>query len=232
MKKFVLVANLALFVAVGAAVAQSSPPQPSGQARPARVRTKMDGFDLSPNSGKKATQVGAASRDLGTPALLAPTVGKAFSTTPTFNWVTAQKGDKVTFKLMTMDGQVVYQTATITDHLRYPDDAPALKPGTSYKWTISPENDVLGGAPAPVQVNIVAGSERDAIKTAVQSATGPDAMARVFVDHRVWYDAIAGYTAALDTKPDDQDARAGRAGVYDQLPVTKGLADADWAMVH
>jgi len=208
---------------------QNPSPVATAPKAPARVRTKMDGFDLSPQSGKSANQVGGASRDLGTPKLFAPNSGKAYSTHPVFYWGTADSAEKVTFRLRSVNGQVIYETVTTADHLNYPADAPALTPGATYTWTIVPENDMLGGAPQPVTLSIVGGTERDAIESALKSS--PDAVS-VFVQHRIWYDAVDGYSSALSRTPDDQQARSGRATLYDQLSVTRDLADADWAMVH
>jgi hypothetical protein len=196
---------------------------------PTRVRVKLDGFDLSSKSGKSANQIGGASRDLGTPRLYAPNAGKAYSLTPTFYWATSDAGQKVTFRLTTLNGVTLYQVELTGTHLVYPADAPTLTAGTTYRWTVIPENDMLGGAPTPVSVTIVGGNERSAIEQELKSA--PD-HATVFVNHRIWYDAIADYTAILDQTPGDQTARKGRATVYDQLPVTQPLADADWQMVR
>jgi hypothetical protein len=88
---------------------------------------------------------------------------------------------------------------------------------------------MLGGPPSPVSVTIVGGNERSAIDQELKSASD---RATVFVNHRIWYDAIADYTTTLDQTPGDQAARKGRATVYDQLPVTQPLADSDWQMIH
>lgn len=205
--------------------------QPAPPKAPTRVRTRLDGFELSPQSGKSANQVGGASRDLGTPRLYAPNSGKAFLTHPNFNWGTADPGEKVTFRLTSLNGQTVYETTTTSNHLVYPADAPALEPGTTYRWTIIPENDMLGGAPQPVSITIVSGTERDAILSEVRTDPDP-AAANVFLQHRIWYDAVAGYTNRLYRNPNDQDARTARATLYDQLPATQDLAAADWSMVH
>ena len=205
----------------------STPPKP-----PARVRTRLDGFDLSPQTGKSANQVGGASRDLGTPRLFAPNSGKAFSTTPVFYWGTTQSGDKVTFKLTAMNGDTLCQVSTTAGHFQYPDDAPPLQPGQSCRWTIIPENDMLGGAPSPATFLIVSGPERDAISKEWTAAGRPSDKAMVFVSHRVWYDAMDRYSETLDLMPSDQTARVGRATLYDSLPATKELAEADWRMVH
>lgn len=213
----------------------ASKPASDGKAAPAnkpsRVRTNLAGFDTS-QSGKSPNQVGGASRDLGTPKLYAPNSGKSFTINPMFQWAAAEAGDKVTFRLSTGDGQTVYETTTNADHLKYPGDAPALAPGGSYRWTIVPENDVLGGAPAPVSFVIVSGAEREQILDELKAASDATATAEVFVKHRVWYDAVQAYSEQLDRMPNDENARAARANLYDQLPVTKQLADADWQLVH
>jgi hypothetical protein len=201
---------------------------PAPKAPPARVRAKLDGFDLSSKSGKSANQIGGASRDLGTPRLYAPGVGKAYSLTPTFYWATPDDSHRVTFRLTTINGVKMYETTTTESHLTYPGDAPALTPG-QYRWTVVPENDMLGGAPTPATLVIVGKGERDAI--AQELASAPDS-ANVFVSHRIWYDAIAAYSAMLDKDSADQMSLKGRAALYDQLQVTQPLADADLKLVH
>ena len=198
---------------------------------PVRVRAKLDGFDLSAKSGMSPNQVGGASRDIGSPKLFAPLSGKSFTTTPLFQWGAAEPDAKVTFRLSTLDGQTVYQTSTTASQLTYPPHAPALTPGSSYRWTVVPENDLLGGPPAPVTFLIVNGAERDQL---VNELKGADARTKVdvFVKHRLWYDSIQGYSDLIDRMPSDKAARAGRAQVYDQLPVTATLADADWRMAQ
>jgi hypothetical protein len=208
------------------------PPPPSASKPPARVRTKMDGFDLSPKSGKSPNQAGGASRDLGPPKLFAPALAKAYTTTPEFHWAVAAPGDKVTFRLGTAEGQPIYEIATTADHLVYPSEAPPLTPGASYRWTVVPENDLLGGAPSPLTFLIVNGEERDEIAREISSAKDPAAAASVLVKHRIWYDAIQAYSDLLEHMPNDEKARAARAELYDQLPVTYSLADADWRKVH
>ena len=214
-----------------AAQASNQPNQPAKP--PVRVRAKLDGFDLSAKSGMSPNQVGGASRDIGSPKLFAPLSGKSYTTTPLFQWGAAEPDAKVTFRLSTLDGQTLYQTSTTAGQLTYPTDAPALTPGSSYRWTVVPENDLLGGPPTPVTLLIVNGAERDQIANELTSANSNDrTRVDVFVKHRLWYDAIQGYTQLLDRMPTDKGAHAGRAQVYDQLPVTATLADADWRMAQ
>lgn len=197
--------------------------------RPARVRAKLSGFDLSAKSGKSANQIGGASRDLGTPHIYAPGNGKAYSLTPTFAWSAPDGATKVTFRLSTINGIEIYETTTSATSLTYPADAPALKPGTTYRWTILPENDMLGGAPAPVTFMIVDGAERTAIQSELAASSDP---ASVFVQHRVWYDAVAAYNSTLARDPGNQAALLGRATLYNSVSATESLADADWKLIH
>jgi len=225
-RRFTAALMCALALGVVSVAAAQTPGQP---APPKRVHAKLDGFDVSPNAGKSGTQIGGVSRGLG-PMLYAPNGGKSYSTQPVFYWTSGDTG-KVTFRLLTSDGTVVYETATTDDHLRYPADAPALTPGTSYMWTIRPENDILGGAPKPVTIMIVGGADRDMIAKELSSASGSSA-AMVYVNHHIWYDAIDSYSTILAQKPDDQTARQMRAEIYEGVPATKSLADADWHMVR
>ena len=213
----------------GAASRAPVPPQ-APPAKPAtRVRAKLDGFDLSPQAGKSANQIGGASRDLGSPRLYAPHAGKAFTVMPVFYWGTAEAGQKVTFRLTALNGQTLYEVSTTDNHVTYPHDATSLTVGTTYRWTVLPENDMLGGPPAPALITIVAGDDRAAIEKELGKTSDPNA---VFVKYRIWYDAVAGYTSILDQQPDNQDALKGRAAVYDQVTATQDLAHADWSRVH
>jgi Domain of Unknown Function (DUF928) len=79
---------------------------------------------------------------------------------------------------------------------------------------------------------VVGGADRAAIEKQANSASSAVAKAKVYVDDRLWYDAVAAYSDVLAGNPNDEDARAARAQIYDQLAVTKPLAEADWRMVH
>ena len=220
-------ATLALFLV--ALLTPFALPAQTPTPHPVRVHAKLSGFDLSAKSGKSAKQIGGASRDLGTPRIYAPASGKAYSLTPTFFWSAPDGATKVTFRLSTINGIEMYEATTSATSLTYPADAPALKPGNTYRWTIIPENDMLGGAPAPVTFVIVDGAERTAIQSALASTTDP---ASVYVQHRVWYDAVVAYNAVLAKDPANQTALLGRATLYNSVSATESLADADWKLIH
>jgi Domain of Unknown Function (DUF928) len=204
---------------------------PAAPAKPARVRTQLAGFDITPQTGKSANQIGGASRDLGSPRLYAPHAGKAFSRHPVFSWETAEPNQTVTFRLSSMNGQVIYE-ATLTDNqLTYPDDGVPLLPGSTYHWTIVPQIDIMGAVPAPVSILIVGGAERDSIAAELKAATGDDGAAKVYIAHRLWYDSVAEYTHLIATNPSVVDYYAARGTIYDQIPATNDLATQDWAQV-
>ncbi len=222
-----LAAGLGLNLLLLSACAQPAPAQTSTK----RVRAELGGFDLS-TSGKTANQASGASRGTDSPLLFAPQSGKAFSTHPEFHWTTTDPGQKIVFKLSSLDGNALWEAETTDDHLKYPADAPALTPGSSYVWTVAPDNEMLGGPSPPALFVIVGGPERVKIEAELKAAPGEAGQARVFVDHRIWYDTIERYSALLASRPDDVEARTMRAQVYDQLPATKNLAEADWHMLH
>jgi len=225
-KRSVFSAGLAVLLISSMSLAgQSKPATQAAPAKPTRVRAKLDGFDLSPQSGKSG-----ASRDLGSPRLYAPHAGKAFSVMPVFYWGTAEAGQKVTFRITSLNGQTMYEVETTDNHVAYPHDAASLTVGSTYRWTVIPENDMMGGPPAPALITIVSGDERAAIET--ELGKNPDAANSIFVNHRIWYDAVAGYTSVLEAQPGNQDALKALAAIYDQLPVTQDLAGADWSQVH
>ena len=216
------------------AVAQQSTPPPP---KVARVRAKLDGFDIAPTSGKAPNQIGGASRDLGVLTLYAPKLGKAYTLTPTFYW-SGDDRSEYTFKLAALSTQesALYVKKVTGGKFTYPADAPALKPSETYIWSVQPENDLMGGL-ASASLLIVGGANRTAVEsslaTAKASTADPSAeAAKVYVDHRLWFDAIATYSSLIDRHPEMTEYYKARAAVYDQLPETRELADADAAKVQ
>jgi len=211
--------------------AQNTPPP----AKSTRVRAKLDGFDIAPTSGKAPNQIGGASRDLGALTLYAPKLAKAYTLTPTFYWSAEDDKTEYTFKLAVLSSQEssLFVKKVTGGKFTYPADAPALKPSETYVWSVQPENDLMGGV-ASASVLIVGGSNRATVDSALASvrpAPGEPsaAAAKVYVDNRLWFDAIAEYTALIEKHPDMPQYREARAQLYDQLQETRPLADADAA---
>ena len=240
-RKKTMSTTLVAVLAVGAAslCVSNACAQTTTPPKPVRVRAKMDGFDLTPKgTAARATQVGGASRSIGGLTLYAPTMGKAYSLTPTFYWSTDDPQAEFTFRITqpsSGSGDPIYETKVVGGHFIYPADAPALAPGGTYVWTVSPTLDMLG-KPASASFLIVGGNERETVAAALataQTATDPAAAtAKVFTDMRLWFDALAAYSALIDKFPTRAEFYQARADLYDQLPSTAALADADAAKAH
>jgi len=224
------VAVLGLITAGGSSFGQA----PAPAQKVVRVRAKLDGFNIAPTSGKAPNQIGGASRDLGGLTLYAPKTGKAYTLTPTFFWSGDDKSE-YTFKLSALSTQesVLYVKKVMGGKFTYPADAPALKPSETYVWSVQPENDLMGGL-AQASVLIVGGPNRNAVESALAGAKVTPgepsaAAAKIYVDNRLWFDAIAEYTALIEKHPEMTQYYKERAMVYDQLPETQELADEDAA---
>ena len=216
--------------AASPAVSLRAHAQASTPPKPVRVRAKLDGFDIEPKSGKAPNQIGGASRDIGGHlTLFAPKLGKAYTLTPTFYWNADDPTAEYQFRLsMLSAGQApVFETKVTGGTFTYPADAPALEPGATYTWQVTPSNDMLGG-PASANLLILGGAERTALEAALHGKPGMTAVdAKVYTDKRLWYDAIAAYTALIGSEPGRAEYYKSRAELYDQLPQTQALADMD-----
>ena len=215
--------------------AQKTAPAPAkpAPAKPVRVRAKLDGFDLAPTSGKAPNQIGGASRGIGTLALYAPRMGKSYTSTPTFFWSSDDPQAEYIFTLWPSapGTQWSYKANVTGSHFTYPAEAPPLKPGETYTFTVQPAIDMMGG-PVTASITILSAPERAAVESALAATTGPSSaqqQAQVFVDHRLWYDALAAYNSLIAANPAQPDLYLARAALYDQLPQTQRLADEDVA---
>lgn len=212
-------------------------PAPAAQKNkaPKRVRAKLDGFDLAPRpTSGSGTQIGGATRGLGTATtLLAPNRGQSYTLHPLFQWSNSNPNIKsYRFQLIDADGQAVYEARVTGTNLVYPADAPALKPGTTYSWTVQPLMGLLGGPAEPAQMVILGGPERARIESALAQVSGNGeqqrlAAAQLFVDRRLWYDAVKIYTDLIAAHPEDAALYEQRAIIYDQLPQTQVAAQED-----
>jgi hypothetical protein len=204
---------------------------------PKRVVADLSGFELDSTKSKSQAglQMGAGSRGASVPpALYAPSLGKAYSLRPTFYWGTSPGAQKFTVRIYDSDEDEVYEqeVAGNLHSLTYPADAPSLKAGATYSWTVQAMATQLVEPPDPVRITLVAGSERQLIEQALQGSNGNTLTerrkrAQLFVDHRLWYDAISEYSQLIADNRDNLDLYQERAQVYAQLPVTQQLANQD-----
>ena len=224
------------FLAVVAAIALVTGGFAQAGQRPQRVRARLDGFDVAPKSANSPNQIAGASRGLD-PELYAPREGKSYTTNPTLTW--AAVDSKAVYQVQVAsvrDPQTSLVAQKVTGgSFTYPADAPALEPGMVYLFKVKADNDMLGGA-SSTRIMIVGGKEREEITAALATAaTNSDpelARARVYTEKRLWYDAVDAFTKLIAQHPDRPELYQARADIYDQLPQTKALADADADHAH
>ena len=214
--------------AKGNAQASTQSSQGSGTKR---VHADPKGFDLKPSSGGQGTQLGAGSRggEASNTVLYAPNLGLAYASNPTFQW-NAPAGS-LTFRLYDPEDNEVYETdVTGKSSFVYPQDAPPLKAGETYRWTV--EGKSLGMTePVSAHFKVVAGAERQQLDAALKKIGAQQKMqrAQLFADNRIWYDAVAEYSQLIADNPNDAKLYAARAEIYESLPQTHDLAVQDMA---
>jgi Domain of Unknown Function (DUF928) len=228
------------------ALAQSGQPAPTSNTpsttqnqsgntnRPRRAQAQLTGFDLAPDK-TSANQIGGASRSVGNGRLVlsAPHKGLVYSLRPSFWW----QGDpnaSYTFHIQDISGQLSWDRPVIGLALTYPPDAPPLTPGGTYLWRIVPDSSLLAPPPPSAMIVVVADPDRSQIDAALAQAQGPCvdagiARAKIFFDHRLWYDTVMEYDALLLQYPNESRLYGLRGAVYDQIPATQTLADADYS---
>ena len=215
------------------------PPAPqdqSQQAHPRRVQAKLDGFELAPSKAS-ANQVGGASRGAGQKlALYAPHKAKVYTLRPTFSW----RGDPgAVYKLHIQDvmGTFAWDRDVTGTSLAYPSDAPPLSPGGPYLWKVVPVSNLLGPPPAAAMIVVVGEQDRAKLEAALGQIPGTgfeadSARAKYLFDQRLWYDAVTAYSELIAKYPNQRSLYEMRGTLYDQLPETESLADADFARVN
>ncbi|MGA2848673.1 MAG: DUF928 domain-containing protein [Terracidiphilus sp.] len=211
---------------------QTQPPQ----AHPRRVQAKLDGFELAPAKAS-ANQVGGASRGAGQKlALYAPHKARIYTLRPSFSWQ-GDPGAEYKLHIQDVTGTFAWNREVNGTSLAYPADAPPLLPGGTYLWRVDPVSPLLGPPPPAAMIIVIGASERAQLESAMSQISGDDfdadvARAKVFFDKRLWYDALTAYSDLIAKYPNRSNLYEMRGTLYDQLPETESLADADFARAH
>jgi hypothetical protein len=177
-----------------------------------------------------ATRGGPATR----PIPRAPRLGKVYSLQPQFGWIYSGPGRVFLLIVYREDLTELYRMGAATNPFTYPPEAPVLKPGQKYFWSV----EVLGAGPSgspPELAGFVVASEeeRAEIEKALAkiSARNPyeqaRARARLFADRAVWYDAVAAYSDLIAQHPTRAELFEQRGQIFAQLKVTEPLAEED-----
>lgn len=202
-----------------------------------RVITNLAGFDLlGSKSLSKQPMVVGATRGGAQPVPLAPRLGKVYGTTPVFQWSYAGKAWKFTLIVWSDAQAEVFRVELAGTQYRYPETGPRLEPGKTYFWTVGASGGLLGGGQSvPVGFVVPSTTQRAEIEEALARAAKADPYAngveraKIFTNHRLWYDAVAAYTDLITRYPNRPELYESRGMVYAQLEVTKALAEQDFA---
>lgn len=194
------------------------------------VHVPMEGFELDKKADSQPgnAPTGSAARGAGpTVFLRSPHRAKLYTLTPTFSWRSAVHTKAFVFRLYDPDGDVGYEARTPEFSLQYPASAAALEPGQTYVWNVLAGLGLLGGGSLTAEFTVLSPGERAALE---KKLAGADAMKRaaIFTDNRLWYDAIQAYTELIAQHPDMADLYEKRGNIYDQIPATQDLAQADF----
>jgi len=211
--------------------------QASSDSGAKRVRANRQGFDLDPKSaGQAGPQMGAGSRggERSNVVLYAPNLGLTYSLQPLFQWKPEGSG-KVTFQLFDADDNEVFESdVTGQSSFAYPQEAPPLKPGETYRWTVQGKALGMSEPPPSAHVKVVAGADRQQLDQQLKKISGQgkeqrEQRAQLFADNRLWYDAVGEYSQLIAEYPNDGKLYQERAAIYSSVPQTKDLAAQDTA---
>jgi hypothetical protein len=236
---------LALALASGPATArQDASPRPEAakkdepreKPRRKRVVNDLSGFDLlDQGKVKKESMVVGAARGFDPPVLLAPRLGRVYGDRPLLEWTDASRPQGFVVAVTDESQQELIRADTAQTRWTYPEDAPRLEPGRTYFWTVQASSGLFASPSAPAGLLVLGGAQRQEIERALAAAAAGDpfergrARAKVFTDHRLWYDAIGAYADLVARFPDRPEPYEERAMIYAQLDASQARADEDFA---
>jgi hypothetical protein len=234
MKRFIFAAAVVVFLAA------SAPAQSTAQAGGSKATTKkklddsdLKGFDVSDPKSVGHTAGGLTRGDIKIPSakLLAPATAKLYGADALFQWAPIGPTDGYMFFIVDDDEtQLVRQKLSETSFKL--TSLGKLKPGETYGWKIQ---TLPSSVPGEAQrIVVVGGAERQKIAAELAAKPGDSydaafARARVFVAHKLWFDAIGAYTDLIEKFPDRAQPYEDRGAIYSQVEATKKRGEADLA---
>jgi len=202
------------------------------------VVTKLDGFDLASADRlqKQSMTVGATRGGKhNRPIALAPHLGRMYINSR-FAWRYKGEATRFVFVLEDESQTELLRTPVNCTEFGYPSSAPALRPGGTYFWIV--ESSSQSGKverSVPASFIVVDEAERRSIEGTLAKISESDdyqaglAKAQVFVEARLWYDAVSAYSELITSYPNRPEAYEKRGVVYAQLETTEPEASEDFA---
>jgi hypothetical protein len=234
MKRFIFAAAIVVFVAA------STPAQSTAQAGggKATTRKKLDdsdlkGFDVSDPKSVGHTAGGLTRGDVKIPSakLLAPGTARLYGAEALFQWAPIGPTDGYIIFIVD-DAGTYFVHQNLSDTSFKLTSLGKLKPGETYDWKIQTLPATIPGEPQHLVV--VGGPERQKIAAELAKNPGDSydaqfARARIFVAHKLWFDAIGAYTDLIAKFPDRAQPYEDRGAIYSQVEATKKRGEADLA---
>jgi hypothetical protein len=238
MKRFLFASVFLVFLAVSGRT-QSNSGQKPDSAKPAATAKKklqdddLKGFDVSDAKSVGHTSVGATRGDVKIPSakLLAPATAKLYGADALFQWAPIGPTDGYIFFVVD-DAGTYFVHQNLSDTSFKLTSLGKLKPGETYSWKVQSLPSTVPGE--PLEIAVVGGAERQKIAKELAAISGDSfdagfARARVFVAHKLWFDAIGAYTDLIAKFPDRTQPYEDRGAIYSQLEATKKRGEADLA---
>jgi hypothetical protein len=225
---------LLFVVGLGRAQQPTKQDQKTADKPKRKLDADLSGFDLSDDkSGKKVSTMLGGSRTAAVPSatLLAPRRAKFYGSTADFLW--SFSGHTEGYVLLITDEDETQIVRQQLKEPRYHFDAPLnkLQNGETYFWRVQVLPATL--ASEPLEFVVVSADERHAIDQAIAAIPAGDAYqtglarARLFTDHRLWFDALGAYNELIAKYPNRPEPYEERGAIYAQIPATKSLSEAD-----
>jgi hypothetical protein len=222
---------------VAESAAQQAPPKSDPAPKPKRkLDADLSGFDVSDDkSGKKVSSMLGGSRSAAIPSatLLAPHRAKLYGAVADFSWTFGGHADGYVLVVTDEDETQILRQQVKDSRYRLDSLPKGLQPGETYYWRVQVLPNTL--ASEPLEFVTVSAQERQTIDRAMAAIPSADpyeaglARARLFTDHRLWFDALGAYNDLVAKYPNRPEAYEDRGTVYSQIAATKSLGEADLA---
>lgn len=140
---------------------------------------------------------------------------------PVFKWQAVPGATSYKLKLKDEDDQIIWQPEVNTNSVTYAADAPALKPGVDYTWTVTSTVGDVRWAPEKDGIfRVLAADKRQAVKDELAGLDGMDdedmanlLRAEVYYRNGLTDDALPLYQALLAKSPDSTSVRTALAQI-------------------
>jgi hypothetical protein len=223
------------------APAQAATPSKDDSAKkskPKKLDPNFSGFErLEADKIREERSVVGGTRGLtlASPKALAPHLGKYYGASPLFAWSYPGKYANFSLAITNDDGAELFRVevdGASTYHLAA--DAVHFQPGQVYAWTVETLQTSMASQPSdPVRFTVVDDTERAKIDDELKKIPAGDsyesamARAKVFIDHRLWYDAVGALDEVIAAHPGQPKPYELRGKIYEQVDATASLADDD-----